>query len=97
MFKTIVSRHLYKDPDEVVTFQNNWRKNAAVPHGVSITASTFAVPTGITKVSDTFDSGNTYYTMSGGTLWATYELTNHVVLDNGEELDWTTYIHIRPK
>lgn len=96
MFRTVISRNLRKDPDEVITYQNNWEKNAAVPATAAITASTWTVPTGITMDSDSFDSHNTYYTMSGGTLWETYTLVNHVVLDNGEELDWTVYITIKP-
>lgn len=96
MYQKKVVRNFNKDPDAIVKYRNDWRKHGAVPATVDITASTFTVPTGLTLVTDSYDGGDTYYTLSGGTLWTTYEVVNHVTLDNGEELDWTVYIHIKP-
>ena len=87
-------RTFYKDPQDVVNYRNNWGKRR-LPAGVTITSSVVTPGTGITLDTSSFTDRDTYYRISGGTLNEVYEVLNHVVCDNGEEWDWTTWIVIQ--
>jgi hypothetical protein len=62
--------------------------------GETITASTWTIPTGITKVSDAFSSTATVVWISGGTLGASYQITNHITTSAGREDDRSILIKI---
>lgn len=83
-----------KDPDEVLDYKVDWTARLA---GDTITSSVWEVPTGIIKNSDTNDSTSTTIWLSGGTLNATYALTNRVVTAGGRTFDQTISISCRER
>jgi len=69
-----------KDPADVLDYSVNWTAWLGTD---TITASTWDVPTGITKVSDTHTTTAATIWVSGGDVGATYLLTNQVVTQGG--------------
>jgi len=67
-----------KDPDAVLDYTIDWDDNVLVT-GETISTSTWTVPTGITKDSDTKTNGTATITLSGGTAGEEYILTNKIV------------------
>jgi hypothetical protein len=59
-----------KDPDEILDCKLDW---SARLDGDTINTSTWIVPTGITKTSDTKTTSTTTIWLQGGTLGQTYE------------------------
>jgi len=51
----------------------------------------------LVKVSDANTSTTTTIRLSGGVVGTTYAVTNHVVLSNGEEDDWTMKLKIKER
>lgn len=81
-----------KDPDAIKTYAVNWAD--FLEAGVTITGSTWDVPDGITKVSDSLTTPNTYIRLSGGTVGDKYTITNHVVMSNADEDDVSLLLRI---
>lgn len=83
-----------KDPDEVKDYVIDWtdRLNEDV-----IATSTWIVPDGITKDSDSFDADENTTTiwLSGGTLNDNYEFTNRITTTGGRTLDQTAKLKCR--
>jgi len=75
-----------KDPDEVKDYAVDWTDRLA---GDTIVTSTWIVPDGITKDSDTNTTMNTTIWLSGGELGNTYEFVNRVVTAGGRTYDQT--------
>lgn len=70
-----------KEPQEVLTFDMGWVDWLGA---LTITNSTWTVPAGITKDSDTNNATTTFITLSGGTWGEIYELQNTIVASSGE-------------
>lgn len=83
-----------KDPDEVLDYQNDWTARLA---GDTIVTSTWIVPGGITKDSDSHTTTATTVWLSGGTLDASYSLTNRVVTAGGRTMDHTETLNLVAK
>lgn len=81
-----------KDPDAILDFSIDWSNWLAT--GETISTSTWNVPTGITKDSDTNTSTVTTIWLSGGTVGTTYEIVNHIATDAGREDDRTIKISV---
>lgn len=75
-----------KDPDEVKDYAVDWTARLA---GDTITTSTWIVPDGIVKDSDTNTTTDTTIWLSGGTLGTTYEFVNRVQTAGGRVYDQT--------
>lgn len=73
-----------KDPDEIADYQIDWVGRL---DGDSIAASTWVVPSGIIKDSDTFASTSTTIWLSGGAAGETYVLVNRITTVGGREFD----------
>jgi hypothetical protein len=56
---------------------------AWLPTGDPIATSTWSVPAGITKDSDSFTDDDTTIILSGGTVGQTYEIENTITTTNG--------------
>jgi len=86
-----------KDPDEVLDYGINWSE--LIDEGDEISASTWVVPTGITKNSDTFDAPTSTTTiwLSSGTIGTTYELTNRIVTAGGRTRDQSVRLKVKEK
>lgn len=74
-----------KTPDEEKDFGIDWRKWIAT--GVTISTSTWEVPSGITKEADSISGLYTLIRLSGGTAGTTYTLINEVLTSAGELLE----------
>ena len=83
-----------KDPDEVLDYELDWTDRLA---GDTISTSSWTVPTGITKASDTKTTTVTTVWLSGGTIGTKYELTNRIVTAGGRTMDQSVDISIKVK
>lgn len=83
-----------KDPNEVKIYTVNWTRGLNA--GATISTSTWIVPAGITKNSDSILTGNlqTSIVLSGGTA-GSYELVNRVTTSDGETLEHTVTVWVR--
>lgn len=84
-----------KDPDEKVDRELDWQPRLAT--GETVAASTWIVPTGITKDSDDFDDAVTIIRLSGGSERTKYSLVNRITTSTGQVLDQTATIKVKTK
>lgn len=82
------------DPDEVSDFERDWSADLGAD---TITTSTWTVDDGLTVDDEDNDTTTASIRISGGTLWTTYEATNHIVTAAGNEYDKTLRFIVRPK
>jgi hypothetical protein len=71
---------LTKDPDAVLDYQVDWSAWLGVD---TISTSTWVVPTGITKNSDTKTTTTATIWLRGGTAGTLYLVTNRIVTAGG--------------
>lgn len=86
-------REMEKDPNAVKDFFIDWSQWLTT--GDSLSVSTWTVPAGITKDSDTISGSKTVIWLSGGTVDQDYELVNHITTAQGREEDATITIACR--
>lgn len=95
-----------KDPNAIKTIVNNWAtedsglndgslNDTGYLQGRTINSSTFIVPSGITKDSDSNTTTATNITLSGGTDGQDYLITNRIVISDGDIEDRTVGIQVR--
>lgn len=84
----------YKDPDAVKDYDVDWGAGWLVDDD-TISASTWTVPTGITKASDSHTDTRAKVWISGGTVGSSYVLTNRVTTTQGRTDDRSITIKIR--
>ena len=65
--------------------------------GETISTSTWTVPSGITKDSDSGTTTKATIWLSGGTAGEDYDLVNHVVTSSDREDDRTITVAVRQK
>lgn len=82
----------FKDPDEVLDYQLDW--SARLDEDTIVT-STWVVPTGITKDSDTNTTDTTTIWLSGGTTGEAYTLANRITTVGGRTMDQSVKIKIK--
>ncbi len=83
-----------KDPDEVLDYEIDWAARLTTD---TISTSTWTVPSGITKDSDSKTSTTTTVWLSGGTLGDSYEILNRIVTAGGRTMDQTVKLKIKTK
>jgi hypothetical protein len=81
-----------KDPDAKLDYKIDWSDWL---DGDTISASTWTVPAGLTKVSDTFSNTTATIWLSGGTAGLHYEVTNRITTGAGRIDDRTLSFRIR--
>ena len=69
-----------KDPSDVVDYTLDW--SDVLSGSEVISTSTWTVPAGITKDSDSEADTTTTIFLSGGTAGEEYQITNRIVTDN---------------
>ena len=84
----------YKDPDEVLDYQLDWMARLA---GDTIASSTWIVPNGITKNSDSKTETTTTIWLSGGTIGASLSITNRIKTAGGRTMDQSVSLKIKEK
>jgi hypothetical protein len=89
-----------KDPDAVRDYGNDWSADIGT---ATIAASTWlldgAVWTGssLVKVASSFTDTTTTVRISGGVVGTTYLITNHIVMSDGEEDDFSQKLKIKER
>ncbi len=81
-----------KDPDAVMDYRLDWSAFLVTD---TISTSTWTVPTGITKQSDTNTTTAVTIWLTGGTAGTNYELTNRITTAAGRTQDVTITIMVR--
>lgn len=71
-----------KDPDAKLPYTIDW--SDWLESAETISASTWTVPSGITKDSDTFGDTSTRIWLTGGTAGTKYTLTNTITVSSGK-------------
>ena len=89
-----VARDFTKDTHAVMDFQINWVTWLVTD---TIATSTWIVPDGLTKVSDSNTTTTTTIWLSGGTIGVLYELTNRITTAAGRTDDRTIRITVKEK
>jgi hypothetical protein len=83
-----------KDPDAVLDYQFDWSDWLGSD---TVSTSTWTVPTGITKVTDTKTTTTTTIWLSGGTAGNEYTITNRIVTAGGRTEDRSFLIRAQNK
>lgn len=83
-----------KDPDEVVDYDLSWA-DLMTDDTDTISSSTWTVPAGITKDSQSNTTTVTKVWLSGGTANVTYTLLNRVVTAGGRTLDQSVKLKMK--
>lgn len=84
----------FKDPNEVLDYSVDWSARLGSD---TISASTWVVPSGITKNSDSNTTTATTIWLSGGTEGDSYSLVNRVVTAGGRTFDQTIKLKVKSK
>jgi hypothetical protein len=84
----------YKDPDAKLDYGFDW---ATWLGSDTISSSSWTVPTGLTKVSDTNDTTTTTVWLSGGTAGVSYRVVNSIVTAGGREEDRSLWIVMKER
>lgn len=82
-----------KDPSAILDYSINW--SSWLVAGDTIVTSTWTAETGITIDDDSNTTTATTVWLSGGTAGESYDVTNHIVTDDGREDDRTITILVR--
>ena len=85
----------YKDPDEVLDYELDWSTH--LDTGDTISSSTWTVPAGLTKNSDTNGDSTTTIWLQGGTEGTTYTLLNEIVTAGGRTEQQSVTLSVRSK
>ncbi|MCC6366857.1 MAG: hypothetical protein IT165_25325 [Bryobacterales bacterium] len=73
-----------KDPNAVLDYSVDWTRWL---NGDSIATSDWTVPVGLTEVTDTHTGTKATVWLSGGTVGATYTVTNRITTTGGRTDD----------
>ena len=85
-----------KDPQAVLDYAIDWTKWLDEV-GDSIETSTWIVPTGLTKVTETNTSKLATVWLSGGTVGENYTVTNRITTVGGRADDRSITIRVRER
>lgn len=94
-----------KDPNSVLDWKMDWGTGAVI-NGVTanwlaasetISTSTWTVPAGLTKQSDTHDTNTTTIWLTGGTAGTTYTVVNEIVTNQGRTEDRTLLVFLEDR
>jgi hypothetical protein len=83
-----------KDPNEVLDYDLDWYARL---DGDTISTSTWTVPGGITKNSDSHGTTATKIWLSSGTTGSSYDITNRIVTAGGRTMDHTETLMVEDK
>lgn len=88
------SNRFWKDPNAILDYGIPWLDWLGTD---TISTSTWIVPSGITKVTDSKTNTTTTIWLSGGTVSQEYALTNRIVTNGGRTQDQTIYVTIEER
>lgn len=84
-----------KDPASVLDYGIDWSDWLA--SGEIISTSTWTVPTGITKDSDSKGDESTIVWLSGGTAGMAYEITNKITTSDSRTVERTIEVIVEQR
>jgi len=82
-----------KDPDDVLDYSVDWSAPLALDAD-AISSSSWIVPSGLTRLSDTWNQTATVIWLSGGTAGESYLLTNRIVTTGGRTRDQSVQLPV---
>lgn len=85
---------IIKDPNSILDYGFDWEDWL---NGDTISSSSWVVPTGITKVTDTFTTTTAVVWLSGGSLGSTYTISNRIVTAGNRTEDRSLIIIMKDK
>jgi hypothetical protein len=85
-----------KDPNAKLDYGVDWISKGYLGTDIIVTG-TWSVPTGITKVSESYTSGTCTIWLLGGTVGKSYDLINSITTAAGRLDDRTITILVRQK
>ncbi len=91
-----------KDPDAKLDYGFDWKAPSEdggpwLANGETIVTSTWNVPIGITKESDSADDTETVIWLSGGVVGIEYKITNQIVTNAGRKDNRTMKIQVKER
>jgi hypothetical protein len=87
--------HFVKDPAGIIDYTVRW--SSWLPSGDTISSSSWTVPVGIVKVSETHTVTDAVIFLASGTVGEIYEVTNRIVTAGSRQNDQTISILIEEK
>ncbi len=87
--------HFTKDPDGIIDYTVRW--TSWLPSGDTISSSSWTVPPGIVKVSESNDTVDAVIFLASGTVGVIYPVTNRIVTAGSRQNDQTISILIEEK
>jgi hypothetical protein len=87
---------MLKDPDATLDFAVDW-SDWLTGEGDTGASAVWIVPTGLTKVSESFVSGKHVVRLSGGTDGSDYSVTSRITTTGGEVDNRTLRITVRQR
>lgn len=84
-----------KDPDAVLDYGVDW--SAWLATDETISTSTWIVPDGLTKDSDSNTTTTTTVVLSSGTAGQTYQVTNRITTSDSRTDDRTFIVRVRER
>ena len=99
---SVPSRTFTKDPDEVQDYGFDWNGDADdggpwLEDGDTVSTSTWIVPSGITKDSDSKSTTVTKIWLSGGTDGEEYLIANRMVSAEGRTVERSFVVQVRAR
>lgn len=85
---------IYKDPDSVLDFGRDWAAAGWLSDGEQITSSTWIVPAGLTKDSESNTATVAIVWLSGGVAGETYTVTNRISTNQGRTDDRSLTVYV---
>lgn len=88
-----------KDPDEILDYTIDWQgsTNPVLGTTETIVTSTWTVPGGLAKDSDSKTSTTTTVVLSGGVHNVKYQITNKIVTDNSPARTYERTVNLKVK
>jgi len=87
--------HFTKDPHGIVDYTVRW--TSWLPSDDTISSSSWTVPAGIVKTSESNDTVDAIIFLASGTVGQIYEITNRIITAGGRQNDQTISILIEEK
>lgn len=91
-----MSANQEKDPQATLDYFVDWKQEGWLGTD-TISVSTWTVPVGITKESESVANGRATVWLSGGTAGTTYTVTNHITTTGGRQDERSLYVYILEK
>lgn len=84
-----------KDPNDVLDYEVDWSDWLTASGSDTISTSTWIVPSGITKNSDSSTTTTTTIWLSSGTAGTSYSFVNRITTAGGRTKDQTIKIKVK--